>query len=76
MARGLWGASMSQARQGYSFFSVTAPGVFVEYELPTMLGQIAPLDAEELERFDELAQLSERHGVSIKTASVRRGLPN
>ncbi len=64
---------MKVAKQGYAFFSVTAPGVFIEYELPTMLGQLEPMNAEETAHWEELVAAAERYGVRIESSMRGRG---
>jgi hypothetical protein len=63
---------MKVAKQGYAFFSVTAPGVFIEYELPTMLGQLEPMNDEEAARWEELVAAAKRYGVRIESSSHGR----
>ena len=67
---------MKVAKQGYSFFSVTAPGVFIEYELPTMLGQLASMDEEEAAHWEELVTAAQRYGVRIESSKNGRDNPN
>jgi hypothetical protein len=63
---------MKVAKQGYSFFSVTAPSVFIEYELPTMLGQLDRMDDEEAARWEELVAAATRYGVRIESSRYGR----
>jgi hypothetical protein len=58
---------MKAAKQGYSFFSVSAPGVFIEYELPTLLGQLEPMNDEETAHWEELVEAAKRYGARIKS---------
>jgi hypothetical protein len=62
---------MKVAKHGYSFFSVTAPGVFIEYELPTLLGQLDSMNDEEAEHWEELVEAAKRYGVRIESNRVR-----
>jgi hypothetical protein len=68
---------MKAAKQGYSFFSVRAPGVFIEYELPTLLGQLEPMNDGEATCWEELVIAAKRYGVRIESNSVQppRGRP-
>jgi hypothetical protein len=68
--------AMKVAKQGYSFFSVTAPGVFIEYELPTMLGQLEPMNDEEAAHWEELVAAANRYGVRIESNKHSRGTAN
>jgi hypothetical protein len=67
---------MKVAKQGYSFFSVTAPGVFIEHELPTLLGQLEPMNDEEAARWEELVTAANRYGVRIESSTHGRGNAN
>ena len=58
---------MKDAKPGYSFFSVTAPGVFIEHELPMMLGFVEGMNDEEAERWQELVDAARRYGVPIES---------
>ena len=63
---------MKVAKQGYAFFSVTASGVFIEYKLPTMLGQLEPMNDEEAAHWEELVAAARRFGVRIESNSRSR----
>jgi hypothetical protein len=67
---------MKMAKQGYAFFSVTAPGVFIEYELPAMLGQLEPMKDEEAAHWEELVAAANRYGVRTESSSLGRGPAN
>jgi hypothetical protein len=67
---------MKDAKPGYSFFSVTAPGVFIEHELPTMLGQLEPMNDEEAAHWEELVAAAERYGARIESSRHGRGVAN
>ena len=67
---------MKVAKHGYSFFSVTAPGVFIEYELPTMLGQLEPMNDEEAAHWEELVAAATRYGVRIESSRYGRSNAN
>jgi len=68
--------SMKNAKPGYSFFSVTAVGVFIELELPAMLGFVEGMNDDEAERWEELVAGAKRYGVRIESNEHGRGTPN
>jgi hypothetical protein len=67
---------MKVAKQGYSFFSVTAPGVFIEYELPSTLGMVQEMNDEEAGHWEELVAVAKRYGVRIESSTHCRGTAN
>jgi hypothetical protein len=67
---------MKEARAGYSFFSVTAPGVFIEYELPATLGIVEAMNDEEAAHWEELVAAAKRHGACIVSSARARGAAN
>ena len=67
---------MKVAKHGYSFFSVTARSVFIEYELPTMLGQLEPMNDEEATRWEELVSAARHYGIRIESSRYGRGNAN
>ena len=67
---------MKVAKHGYSFFSVTAPSVFIEYELPAMLGQLESMNDEEAAHWEELVAAAKRYGVRIESSRYGRGDTN
>jgi hypothetical protein len=67
---------MKVAKQGYSFYSVTAPGVFIEYELPTTLGMVQAMNDEEAAHWEELVAAAKRCGGRIESSPHGRGTAN
>jgi hypothetical protein len=67
---------MKVAKQGYSFFSVTAPGVFIEHELPTTLGMVEAMNDQETAHWEELVAAAKRYGVRIESSPHGRGSAN
>jgi hypothetical protein len=58
------------ARDGYLFYAVITPSVFLEYELPE---DDAALTRREIQKYQELRDLADLHHTYVQATEYRRG---
>jgi hypothetical protein len=62
---------LEYAREGFCFYAVVTPFVFLEYELPNNVGK--DFTPREHQKWQELEDLADLHRTHVSTTPYRRG---